>query len=136
MEPGDLAWRLSEQRLKDAQALLTAECWSAAYYLAGYSVELAFKAIASARIAHEMTRVVLPERKDLLDLFVHSPGQLARHPFINLDQKSRSAGAPIPQWNLVKTWKEGSRYVEWPREEAEAMVAACATYVEYVRKGR
>jgi HEPN domain-containing protein len=36
--------KLAEDRLLDAEALLAAGRWSAAYYLAGYAVECAIKA--------------------------------------------------------------------------------------------
>ena len=41
-------WTLAEERVRNADALLAASQWSAAYYLAGYAVECALKAYLPA----------------------------------------------------------------------------------------
>lgn len=45
--------KLAERWLEDAKALLDAERWPAAYYLAGYAIECGLKACVLVRVATE-----------------------------------------------------------------------------------
>ena len=59
--------RLAEERMSDAEALLAAGWWSAAYYLAGYPVECGIKAC----IAKLVQQHDLPDKKTELDSYSH-----------------------------------------------------------------
>ncbi|HWE86232.1 MAG TPA: HEPN domain-containing protein [Terracidiphilus sp.] len=99
--------RLSDSRLQESKALLTAGFPEGAYYLAGYSVECALKAcIAKRTQQHDF-----PEKgshkfysHDLEDLFG----------FADLRVELESALSKDPQmnanWTIVKDWSEESRY--------------------------
>jgi hypothetical protein len=58
--------QLAEARILDAEALLDASRWSAAYYLTGYAVECGLKACVLAHI--EKTGIIFKDRKYLRNL--------------------------------------------------------------------
>ena len=53
---------LAEERILAAQALLAAQKWSSAYYLAGYAVECGLKSCILVRLAAN-PRVIFEEKK-------------------------------------------------------------------------
>jgi HEPN domain-containing protein len=57
---------LAELRLKDAEILLAAHRWDAAYYLLGYCIECALKAC----VARQFKERVVPDKK-LVNSFLH-----------------------------------------------------------------
>ena len=64
--------QLAELRLKDAEALLTAGQWEAAYYLLGYCVECALKACVAKQFRlHEG-----PDKKLVNSFYTHRLDEL------------------------------------------------------------
>jgi HEPN domain-containing protein len=60
--------QLAEVRIRDAEALLAANQWSGAYYLAGYAVECALKAcIAKLTAEHDF-----PDKEVVVKSYTHS----------------------------------------------------------------
>jgi hypothetical protein len=66
--------RLAEMRLADAEALLRAQRWPAAYYLLGYAVECALKASA----ARQFHQDEVPEKALVNDFYTHRLDNLVR----------------------------------------------------------
>jgi hypothetical protein len=99
---------LADIRVADAEALLTAGRWAAAYYLVGYAVECALKACASNRFReHEV-----PDRKMVDDFYTHRLDILlgvsgVKNPF---DARLRSDPAFSRNWDTVRDWNETARY--------------------------
>jgi HEPN domain-containing protein len=58
---------LSEARVDDAESLLEAGRWSAAYYLLGYAVECGLKACA----AHQFRQDEVPDKTVVNDFYTH-----------------------------------------------------------------
>jgi hypothetical protein len=108
--------------LREAKALLAAEEWSGAYYLAGYSVECALKAV----IAKEVKRHDFPDRDRVNRSYTHKLPDLdvlARlDAEIAVERKAKSGFAAA--WATVSEWDEKSRYAIWTADEAWAMVDA------------
>lgn len=64
--------QLADTRVLDAQALLNAQRWHAAYYLAGYGVECALKAC----IAKGFNQHDIPDWSFVKNIFVHDLNKL------------------------------------------------------------
>ncbi len=108
---------LAEVRLADAEALLHAGRWAAAYYLLGYAIECGLKACAAKQFReHEV-----PDRRVVNDFYTHRLDQLLNISGVK-DAKDRRVAAD-PQfemnWSLVSDWNEASRY-EHATTEAKA----------------
>lgn len=99
--------RLSNTRLQEARALLTAGLPEGAYYLAGYAVECALKAcIAKRTQVHDF-----PE-KGSHRYFSHNLDELVGFANLrtDLDDTIQEDGTFKIQWTLIKNWSEESRY--------------------------
>lgn len=114
--------KLAQVRLDDAVFLLSANRSSSAYYLAGYSVELALKAC----IARLIQSNVIPEKAFInaiythkLDVLLSSAGLL---PQFQLDAKADPQFAAY--WAIASKWSEESRYVFWDPMSASSMLQA------------
>jgi HEPN domain-containing protein len=109
--------QLARERLREAKALLTARCWSGAYYLAGYAVECGLKACIIRRL---MTTDEFPERKFSEQCWTHNLEQLLG--LAGLKEEFREAFAANPvlaeNWDTVKQWTEASRYTRTPKKRA------------------
>lgn len=113
--------RLAQLRLDDAQAMLAASRWPAAYYLIGYAIEFGLKSCVLRHI--DATGVIFKDEKYLKRLagcWSHDLVFLVQlagldEPF-GLAQQGNAALAGY--WGVVKDWKETSRFEE--RTEAEA----------------
>ena len=100
--------QLAELRLKEAEALLSAELPEGAYYLAGYAVECALKAcIAKRTREHDF-----PEKKLVNDSHTHDIGNLLRLAGL-ADQLKIDVEHDVvseTSWETVQRWSEQSRY--------------------------
>jgi HEPN domain-containing protein len=97
---------LAEERLGDAEALLTNSRFGAAYYMVGYAVECGLKAcIAKLTKAEDFYDKTLARK-----IFVHDLEDLAN--LAGLDTKQIGTSDPVfaAYWALVKDWDEESRY--------------------------
>jgi len=99
---------LAELRLRDAKLLLDGGQYDGAYYLAGYVVECALKALIAARTRqHEFPDKVLAKRAfthDLKELLTIS-GRKS-----DWDRELNNDGELEQNWNIVRDWSEESRY--------------------------
>lgn len=99
---------LAEARVIDAEALLAAGRWSAAYYLLGYAVECALKACAAKQFRDDE----VPEKTIVnafythhLDKLLDISGAKAAHQ-IHASNNAQFQG----YWNAVRDWNESTRY--------------------------
>ncbi len=112
-------------RLADAQVLLQARRYAAAYYLAGYVIECALKAC----IARQFRRADIPDSRLVTNVYTHDLTKLLR--LAELDQHLSQEAARDRQfslyWGTVREWSEISRYdAQRSRAEAQELVRAVA----------
>jgi hypothetical protein len=113
---------LAEERLQEAQTLLGVQLWSGAFYLSGYSIELALK----TTIAGQFRANEIPDKKLVDDIWTHKLGQLLRLAQLEpaLLERSRRSSQFQANWNTVKGWNESARYRRIEETEARAMLEA------------
>lgn len=105
--------------LPDAQVLLAQGGAANAYYLAGYAVEMALKAIIARRFVAED----VPDKKIVADIHSHDLAKLLR--LAQLDQALRDGSESLrANWLTVELWSEHSRYVFSSRDGAEVLIEA------------
>ena len=102
--------------------MLAAGEWSGAYYLAGYAVECALKAV----IAKEFKRHDFPDKDRVNRSYTHKLTDLAMLARLDveiaIERKAKSGFAAA--WATVTEWDEKSRYATWTADEAWAFVDA------------
>jgi hypothetical protein len=96
--------QLAEARVMDAQALLTAQRWHAAYYLAGYAVECGLKAC----IAKGFNQHDIPDWSFVKNIFVHDLNKLLE--LANLHSHIVKNSPLDVNWVIVREWSEKARY--------------------------
>lgn len=119
--------QLAEDRIRDAQALLTpgVNRWSAAFYLIGYAVECGLKSCVLARVgAHP--EVVYEDRRFSYDAWTHDIETLLVVAGVKAD---RDADAHVNlhlylNWQRVKDWNEKSRYEQKSLTQAQQLFDA------------
>jgi len=115
---------IAQMRLREAEVLLANGEPSGAYYLAGYAVECAFKAVITRSFApYEM-----PPKKRVADSYIHDLTRLAEIAGLNgaLDAQMAADASFAAGWGVAKDWSEASRYEQLPQRLAADMVAAVA----------
>jgi hypothetical protein len=116
--------KLAQLRLDDSVFLLSASRCSSAYYLAGYSVELALKACIAKLIQPD----TIPDKEFVNAIYKHNfQGLVATAgllPELNTDLKAdpQFAGA----WGIASQWTTESRYAVWDCISAASLVSAIA----------
>src|SRR5688572_28154976 len=100
--------RLAESRVADAEVLLQAGRWAAAYYLLGYAVECALKACASRQF-HESE---VPDKTVVNHFYTHRLDKLLGISGVKAGLEARAGAEAAFQvnWNTVRDWNETSRY--------------------------
>lgn len=118
--------QLSQDRIEDVAALLAAQRWSAAYYLAGYVVECALKAC----VAKQVNQHDFPDKNFAIRVFTHNSADLLRAigllTILDTDRTTPGREAFNINWEIVKMWQPEARYQQKSRAEAEAMYKAVA----------
>ena len=113
---------LAAIRLKEARVLLKAQCWEGAYYLGGYAVECALKAC----IAKQTMRHDFPDKELADSSYTHDLEKLLK--LAELEAALReSAGSNRElqtNWNVVRDWKEHSRYSKPSQADADKILLA------------
>jgi HEPN domain-containing protein len=111
---------LAEERLADAQILLTNNRFGAAYYVVGYAVECGLKAcIARLTKAEDFYDKTLAR-----NIFKHDLEDLANYARFDVRQLSQADAKFAANWAQVKDWSEESRYENHLQIEAEQMIKA------------
>jgi hypothetical protein len=114
--------RLSQDRLGEARLLLANGFPSGAYYLVGYALECALKAV----IARQFRADEIPELKRVNRIYSHDLGQLLdvaglRSEF-EVEVASRSDLKA--RWAIAMEWSERARYEIWTHDRASAILDA------------
>ena len=114
--------RLANARLAEANALFIAGHPSGAYYLAGYTVECALKAV----IALTTQQHDFPDKKRANDSHVHDLKKLIEVAKLatDLDIMRRQNEDFSENWRVVTEWSEASRYAFYDDAKARFMLHA------------
>lgn len=113
---------LAQIRLAEAAALLQAERFDGAYYLAGYAVECALKAcIAKGTQLYEF-----PDRKRVEASHSHNLRELMRVAGLENARVEKVGNDPEfrTNWDIVQSWSEQSRYRRNSRNDAHSILDA------------
>ena len=114
--------QLAKLRLEEAKALFQSGQSSGAYYLAGYCLECALKAI----IARQFRADEIPDRNLVNKIYTHDLSDLLR--LAGLESQldaARQANSEIDRrWSIAKNWTEQARYSIWTTEQAAAIIDA------------
>lgn len=114
--------QLADERVLDAEALLNAQRWSAAYYLAGYAVECALKAcIAKLTNLHDY-----PDKEFVNQCYTHRIDRLIALSGLAPQFTIDAAADPLldDNWQVAKRWDEQARYLQWPEPQARELFLA------------
>jgi hypothetical protein len=120
------SWRqLADIRIADAEALLLAGRWHAAYYLAGYAVESGLKACILALVERE-PQIIFEERRFSEKCWTHGIGALVALARLEADRDAEAAANPAfrDNWEIVEAWSETDRYTRRPEAEARELFVA------------
>lgn len=118
-----LLQELAETRLGDAELLLAEGRYSAAYYLAGYSIECAIKAcIAKSTREHDY-----PDKKLAIDCYSHNLRDLLKLTGIPSASDFQADSDLDIYWSQVcGKWSESGRYSTFDEIEARELIQAIA----------
>jgi hypothetical protein len=118
--------QLSDERIKDAEGLLAASCWSGAYYLVGYALECALKSCVLARV--EQTGIIFEDRKFAEKCWTHDLEILVKQAGLTTE-RGLAITADVQlgtNWLIAKDWSESYRYRFSTQQQAEKMFDAIA----------
>ena len=99
---------LAAIRMKEAEILLTANCYHGAYYLAGYALECILKAC----IAKQVKEFDFPDKKLANDSYTHDLAKLLITAGLRQElgkQENQNEEFKL-NWAVVNKWSEESRY--------------------------
>ncbi len=116
---------LATVRLAEAKALLDAEMWDGAYYLAGYAVEVGLKACIIKRV--QATDAFL-DRKFSERCYTHNFVELLELTGLKPFWKVARDADPefFKNWKSAIAWSEQKRYYRIPKREANKLYHAIA----------
>jgi len=104
--------------------LLLSGQYSGAYYLSGYVLECALKAIVASRFLQD----VIPPKNLVNDTYTHELGKLVGLAGLKteLDKQTAADQDFTARWGFVSRWSEASRYETWDAANAQTMYDAVA----------
>src|SRR4051812_39061274 len=113
---------LAAVRLDDATHLFQASRYSAAYYLAGYAVELGIKVCIASHIRAD----TIPDRTFVNDIYSHKLKDLLVHAELQQELQKAMANHAVlsANWGVASKWKETSRYEIGDQFAAAGMLQA------------
>ena len=109
---------LALERIDDAQALLQAQRYSGAYYVAGYAIECALKAC----IARQTRQDDFPPR-DAQRHYTHDVTKLRDGAGLAQDHTEQPPALQA-NWAVVKDWTEEARYQSFTQQQAAELLTA------------
>ncbi len=114
--------RLSRSKLREGRILLRARAYDGAYYLLGFSVELALKAC----IAKRTERHDFPEKATVDRSWRHELQILASVAGLTqvIDSQYKANREFAANWSVVLSWSNNSRYTTHVAKEAEDLYRA------------
>lgn len=107
MKNADLR-KLAEAKIRDALLLFENSGFSNAYYLAGYSLEIAMKAC----IAKQFSANTMPDKQMVIDTYSHDLNRLIGVAGLRIEfLEKREADTLFAQyWAIASKWSPESRY--------------------------
>jgi HEPN domain-containing protein len=118
------ARQLADEWIIDAELLLNAGRWHAAYYLAGYALQCALKACVLANV--ERTGIIFHDKRFAEKCFTHDLDVLMRAAELQAEF-GRDLGASKPlrdNWVIVMKWNVDCRYEATSEADARALYQA------------
>jgi hypothetical protein len=113
--------QLAETRLREAKVLLDAGEWSGSYYLCGYSVECALKAV----VAGQVNQGDFPDKKLADAVYTHDLVKLRGLAGLGDDvPRGQLNPSQNVNWLVAKDWRESSRYETRSQTEARSLYEA------------
>jgi HEPN domain-containing protein len=99
---------LAELKLRDSKLLLDNLCYSNAYYLSGYAIELGLKAC----VARQIRQDEIPDKELINRVFTHNFETLAGLAGLTADLRNRQNADNKFQayWGIVAEWSPEARY--------------------------
>lgn len=116
---------LARARISAGRCLLDAGHFAGSYYLSGYAIECALKAV----IARQQGRHAFPDKRLANECNTHNLRTLTMLAGLqfNLDEEVRHSKAFAENWSVVRKRNETARYeVNVPAHLARSMYVACA----------
>ncbi len=114
--------RLARLRLDEAKLLAQGAQFSGAYYIAGYAIECALKAL----IAGQFRGDEIPDKSLVDRVYSHKLVELLK--LAGLEKPLEDDQQRNPElerrWSIVKNWSEQARYAIWTEEQAKALIEA------------
>jgi hypothetical protein len=112
--------KLAQLRIDEAKLLLGHSQPSGAYYLAGYAIECALKAI----IAKQFRGDEIPDKALVNRVYTHDLSELLRLAGLEseLDDARRADSDLDRRWSIIKNWKEQARYSVWTDNDASSIM--------------
>jgi HEPN domain-containing protein len=114
--------QLAESRLAEANWLLASGFPSGAYYLAGYAIESALKAI----IAGGFRANEIPDKSRVNSVYTHNLKDLLNQAGLKSPLENDMSGSAElrESWAIVSKWSEHARYEIWTQDDAALMLEA------------
>ena len=115
---------LAQERILDAEALLTGGRWSFAYYVSGYAVECALKSCFLARMI--LTGWVFEDRSKIEDCRTHDFNRLISLSDLTTQlNATQAANRPFAiNWAIATQWKVTDRYAQKSEALAKELYSA------------
>ncbi len=113
---------LSQARIDEAKILLKEKYFSGAYYMAGYSVELALKAVICKVFKHE----TIPDKKFVQSIYIHKLTELMNLSGLKIkfESEMKSNQHLETHWSIVTKWNEECRYEFKTEQDAISIIEA------------
>ena len=110
---------VADARAREARVLLGSGEYSGAYYLAGYAIECALKAVLTSSI----TPYAMPNKSAVGDAYTHDLEKLAAQAGLSAELNADPDVAA--SWLAARSWTVDSRYELHTERDANDMVEAC-----------
>lgn len=113
---------LAVARLNEATSLLNAGYFSGAYYLVGYAIELALKAV----IAKSFQSDAIPDKRFVEKIYSHDVTRLVDLAGLEISRltKVQEDATFAQNWEYVAGWSEISRYALTEEDRARLLIEA------------
>lgn len=117
-----LLQQLAKLRLDEAKLLADGKQFSGAYYIAGYAIECAIKAL----IATQFREHEIPDKSLVDKIYTHNLAALMGLSGVgeSFDAACEADPELNRRWVIVKNWSEQARYSVWTEAQALAMIDA------------
>ena len=127
--------RVALCRNEEARILFAAKQYGGAYYLAGYAIECALKAV----ICCQFQRHTLPSKKLVFDSFDHDLEKLLAVAGLKTDHDVTRKNDPIFElnWSIIREWRPESRYRTHTKDAAKDLIEAVgqgpSSFIDWVQ---